>query len=340
MYLFALLSLLFCGCFGFQIVEIHTRHKLLHLGSATNRLRFVSGSGRSGDFTPLAIVNGTPTLFTLRILTNISEAMYEHERTLEFAEVDRSGRDMFAAVFQNQLDVVVAFKGTDFDKDADLQADLEMFACCPEVDKEADPRGPGPKATCGDAQEHCNITCREQAARGNHRSYYLEAMSYMESIVTRWPPTKYNIWLTGHSLGGALATTVSAKTQYRAVAFSSPGDQYYAKVMGFDLALKNTDNIWHYYNDCDQLAQGSCVACKFVVPVEVVCHMGTVCICKSKNIKRKDTDKHGCLQAFELDNPYPDHNIQTMRPLLANPLVNCPCVSHPRCVETTCTGYN
>jgi hypothetical protein len=38
-------------------------------------------------------------------------------------------------------DLVIAFKGTDFDQEDDLQADLEMFACCPVPESDADPRG-------------------------------------------------------------------------------------------------------------------------------------------------------------------------------------------------------
>jgi hypothetical protein len=112
---FVLICIMCCisyRCFAFQIVEIHFRDKVHFfnshrattdssaLRSSNSRL---SSRNRFGDAHQLVAVNGTPNLFTLRILTNISESMYEHERTLaEFVEVDKSGKNMFAAVFLSQ----------------------------------------------------------------------------------------------------------------------------------------------------------------------------------------------------------------------------------------------
>jgi len=233
----------------------------------------------------------------------------------------------------HEQDLVVAFKGTDFLDDDDLEADREMFNCC-----YSDPKG---SFDCvildGFFSFSCNKSCREIHARDNKGSYFKLGLAYLNKIVKEYPVK--NIWLTGHSLGGAVASLLSVKTQFNAVVFSSPGDSYYAKVIGLDVSREKTNQIWHYYSDCDQIAQGTCRACKLLVPVEVTCHLGNVCVCKSSQLKRPYVDAKGCLQQRELTNPYPDHNIHELRPIVLDYNHLCPCSFQLDCQEKTCTLY-
>src|SRR4051794_7968193 len=97
------------------------------------------------------------------------------------------------------------------------------------------------------------------------------------------------VWLTGHSLGGGLASLISLKTGripyfsriysrlgYPALAFNSPGEAYYAWLM--DLDSTNDHAITHIWNDCDPIPSGECYACEFKASISTRCHLGQTCV--------------------------------------------------------------
>jgi lipase ATG15 len=94
-----------------------------------------------------------------------------------------------------------------------------------------------------------------------------------------------NIWLVGHSLGGALASLLGTTFGFPAVAFEAPGERLAASRL--HLPLPNTSNasgipqapVTHIYHTADPIPQGTCtgvgspcVAAGYAL--ETHCHMG------------------------------------------------------------------
>jgi lipase ATG15 len=86
-----------------------------------------------------------------------------------------------------------------------------------------------------------------------------------------------NIWLVGHSLGGALASLLGSTYGFPAVAFESPGEKLAAKRL--HLPLPPRAPVTHVYVDSDPIPQGACTG--FGSPcsqagyaLETRCHIG------------------------------------------------------------------
>lgn len=86
-----------------------------------------------------------------------------------------------------------------------------------------------------------------------------------------------NIWLTGHSLGGALAALLGSTFGVPAVAFESPGELLAASRL--QLPLPPQSPVTHIYHNADPIPQGTCtgigsVCAQSGYALETRCHMG------------------------------------------------------------------
>ncbi|KAF8634091.1 hypothetical protein AX15_001093 [Amanita polypyramis BW_CC] len=98
-----------------------------------------------------------------------------------------------------------------------------------------------------------------------------------------------NIWLVGHSLGGALASLLGATYGLPAIAFESPGERLAAERLQLPLPPLPPDNldedhlppvaVTHIYHTADPIPQGTCTG--FGSPcaqagyaMETKCHLG------------------------------------------------------------------
>jgi len=86
-----------------------------------------------------------------------------------------------------------------------------------------------------------------------------------------------NIWLVGHSLGGALASLLGSTFGLPAVAFESPGERLASTRL--NLVLPPVQPVTHVYLNSDPIPQGTCTgfgsACVAAgYALETRCHLG------------------------------------------------------------------
>jgi putative lipase involved disintegration of autophagic bodies len=124
---------------------------------------------------------------------------------------------------------------------------------------------------------------------GNNKTIYLS--------VKEWYPRHTNIWMAGHSLGGALASLVALTNDLPAFAYQSPGDLQYASRLGLlpQGSAEDLDKflselpIYHFGNTGDPIFLGQCTgvtsSCYWLdYALESKCHTGKECIYGNKRV--------------------------------------------------------
>lgn len=111
-----------------------------------------------------------------------------------------------------------------------------MFSCCcARVDLSWKPI-----CDCYQGHDQCSYSCIN--GRSNYTdSYYSLANAIFQQIRKDYPDM--NLWLTGHSLGGALASLTALRNNHPAIAFEAPGDLMFASRLGL-LPPKNVLEQW------------------------------------------------------------------------------------------------
>ncbi|KAI9097317.1 Alpha/Beta hydrolase protein [Phlyctochytrium arcticum] len=214
--------------------------------------------------------------------------------------------------------VIVALKGTSATffgigggstSARDKFNDNMMFSCC------CGKAGATWPPTCDCCLNAFSRVCSSPCIRSASlypESYYLLANTLFLQVRTRYPHA--TIFVTGHSLGGALASLVGMTQSVPAVAFESPGELLFARRLGLvpfppsvpqkpappppsDPAPSPPDDPWllktkppsptlpifHVGNPLDPLFSGSCRGpfspCGIAkYAIETKCHTGQVCL--------------------------------------------------------------
>ncbi|KAI0783980.1 alpha/beta-hydrolase [Irpex lacteus] len=122
----------------------------------------------------------------------------------------------------------------------------------------------------------CDQGCLEQALIDESLFYTIGTNLY-HNITYMYP--KSNIWLTGHSLGGALASLLGASFGAPAVAFESPGDKLASTRLHLPQPPATQEHITHVYHTADPAAMGTCngilSSCAIAgYALETGCHIG------------------------------------------------------------------
>ncbi|KAH8928641.1 alpha/beta-hydrolase [Atractiella rhizophila] len=153
--------------------------------------------------------------------------------------------------------VIVAIKGTStpyLDSSNtttnDKRCDNLFFSCCcarvdwtwtPVCDCYKPAGSSSPPGTLTNAGNTCDEDCVEEAVM-DEGSYYPLATELFNNLTTIYPTSQ--IWLVGHSLGGALAALLSITFAIPAVTFEAPSDRLAAKRLHLPLppvqGLENT----------------------------------------------------------------------------------------------------
>ncbi|KAI0054021.1 alpha/beta-hydrolase [Auriscalpium vulgare] len=128
----------------------------------------------------------------------------------------------------------------------------------------------------------CDNTCLSNALIEDSL-FYSVGINLVSNLTTLYPDA--NVWLIGHSLGGALASLLGTTFGLPAVAFESPGERLAAHRLHLPLPPPSNFSglpispVTHVYHTADPIPQGVCTG--FGSPcasagyaLETHCHMG------------------------------------------------------------------
>lgn len=138
---------------------------------------------------------------------------------------------------------------------------------------------------CYEKAYTCNQDCLELELVRQDR-YYQATLDLYRNVTKLYPPDKTDIWVTGHSLGGALASLLGRTYGLPVVAFEAPGEMLATKRLhlpqppGFP---PHMEHIWHIGNTADPIFMGVCngasSSCSLAgYAMESTCHTGQLCI--------------------------------------------------------------
>lgn len=140
---------------------------------------------------------------------------------------------------------------------------------------------------CATSTYTCNDTCVVGALRGENR-YYQAALHLYSNITAIYP--KANVWVVGHSLGGAVSSLLGMTYGLPTVTFEAPGDVLAATRLGLPIppgysTHQSRDNmgIYHFGHTADPIYLGTCNgatgSCSYAgYAMETQCHTGYECV--------------------------------------------------------------
>ncbi|KAI8156567.1 putative lipase ATG15 [Colletotrichum sp. SAR 10_70] len=142
---------------------------------------------------------------------------------------------------------------------------------------------------CATSTYSCNNTCVVQALKDEHR-YYTAAKELYSNVTEIFPDA--NIWLSGHSLGGAVSSLLGLTYGVPVVTFEAVPEALAAGRLGLPVppgaeqmvhqARQNT-GAFHFGHTADPIYIGTCngatATCSFAgYAMESACHTGVECV--------------------------------------------------------------
>ncbi|KAI7949425.1 hypothetical protein MJO28_008246 [Puccinia striiformis f. sp. tritici] len=263
----------------------------------TKNITLMNSQLRWAEFeTVIPDVTDIETLASLAMMTNNAYTLPGEDRWYDpgghwnlsdsFGWEDDGLRGHVFATPDNST-VVVAIKGTSAglignggstgvnDK---LNDNLFFSCCCARVSWSW-----SPVCDCYEAPYKCRASCVESALM-NKSVYFQAAVDLYDDIVRMYPHSQ--IWLAGHSLGGALAGILGVTFGIPAVGFESPGDLLPAKRLHLPLPPgasfgkgQELSHVFQVFHTADPIAMGTCngalSSCSVAgYALETRCHLG------------------------------------------------------------------
>ncbi|BEI89873.1 uncharacterized protein CcaverHIS019_0212350 [Cutaneotrichosporon cavernicola] len=195
--------------------------------------------------------------------------------------------------------VVIAIKGTSAgllgsggptSKNDKFNDNLLFSCCCARVDFSW-----STVCDCYAGGYKCEQTCLEKALV--EESVYATVGTNLYNNITYMYPNA-NIWLTGHSLGGALAALIGLSFGAPAIGFEAPGDRLAARRLHLPqppAVPPEKSGITHVYHTADPIPMGTCTggysgcyAAGFAL--ESKCHTGQTILYDTVTVKGWSVD--------------------------------------------------
>jgi lipase ATG15 len=194
---------------------------------------------------------------------------------------------------ENNSTIVIGLKGTSpavFDGDGtttnDKVNDNLFFSCC--CGQQA-PWTVRPVCDCATGTFSCNNTCVTQALRDENR-YYQAARELYANVTELYPDS--NVWLTGHSLGGAVSSMLGLTYGVPAVTFEAVPEALPVRRLGLPVPpgadpeapqTRKFTGAFHVGHTADPVYIGTCngvtASCSFGgYALETACHTGYECV--------------------------------------------------------------
>jgi lipase ATG15 len=184
--------------------------------------------------------------------------------------------------------VIIGIKGTSralFDGDQTTTSDKEndnlFFSCCC---AEQGPWTWHKVCDCASSTYTCNSTCLIQNLHEDHR--YYQAARYLYSNVTGIYPNA-DVWVTGHSLGGAVSALLGLTYGLPTVTFEAPGDALPASRLGIPTPpgssfARPLTGVYHFGHTADPIYMGLCDGSTSTCSIwgyafQSQCHSGMMC---------------------------------------------------------------
>lgn len=183
--------------------------------------------------------------------------------------------------------IVIAIKGTSARffgigesstfKNDKFNDNLMFSCCCGKVDRSW-------WGVCGCSFQNatCNSTCLLKFTNSGSDTYYNQAQSIYNYVKSVYPHS--DIYMTGHSLGGALAALIAYTNGIPAITFNSPGSRLFAQRIGLlhDSDIVSDLPIWNFGNSGDPIYLGECRGVTSICymagyAMESKCHLGKTC---------------------------------------------------------------
>jgi lipase ATG15 len=189
--------------------------------------------------------------------------------------------------------IVISLKGTSLalwdgaeTTTNDKENDNLFFSCCCAQQGQLTWRK---VCDCATSTYTCNSTCLATNLRKEHR--YYQAARHLYTNVTALYPTS-NVWITGHSLGGAVSSLLGQTYGLPTVTFEAPGEALAAKRLGLPTPpgsapgvpqARQFSGVYHFGHTADPIYLGTCNgatgSCTYYgYAMETACHGGFECV--------------------------------------------------------------
>ncbi|KAK6203371.1 Alpha/Beta hydrolase protein, partial [Scheffersomyces amazonensis] len=138
---------------------------------------------------------------------------------------------------------------------------------------------------CYEKTYTCNQDCLEKELLKEDK-YYQAALDLYRNVTSLYDPNEVNIWVTGHSLGGAMGSLLGRTFGLPVVAFEAPGEMLATRRLHLPSPPgipKHLEHIWHIGNTADPIYMGVCNGASSTCNVagyamETACHTGFQCV--------------------------------------------------------------